>query len=104
VNQRSVGIEIDNLGFLCDSAAGAYPDVNYGDCVPSGGRNWEEYPDEQMECLAELVYDIVKRNNIPIDRSHIKGHSEIQAGKSDPGPLFNWNWLMNKLNEYDSCS
>ena len=99
VNQKSVGIEIENLGELCEQAKGAYVDQPYGACISKNGYTWEKYIDKQMDCLLDLVYDIANRNKIPMDRNHIKGHSEVSSAKMDPGPLFDWNRLMKGLKE-----
>ena len=41
----------------------------------------------QTKTVAELVADIVTRNNIPLDRDHVCGHREIYDKKSCPGNL-----------------
>lgn len=41
----------------------------------------------QTRVVAELVADIAKRNNIPLDNKHICGHREIYNKKSCPGNL-----------------
>lgn len=70
VNPKSIGIEIVNMGN-------------------------EEYPQEQITALENLVSGIVSRYDIPIDREHIVGHEEVAPGyKSDPGPLFPWTDFM----------
>jgi N-acetylmuramoyl-L-alanine amidase len=74
LNASSIGIEIVNLG-------------NNGP-----GGTWDEYPEEQIKTVIELVKDIVKRHDIRPDR--IVGHSDIAPQrKVDPGPRFPWKRL-----------
>ena len=42
---------------------------------------------KQLPVLAELLRDICKRNNIPLDREHICGHREIRSTKTCPGNI-----------------
>jgi N-acetyl-anhydromuramyl-L-alanine amidase AmpD len=72
-NQKSIGIELVNLGT-------------------------EEYPEVQIGALVNLVSNIVSRNNIPVDRDHIIGHEEITNFKSDPGPAFPWEDFIERVN------
>ncbi len=93
-NQRAIGIEIVNLGSDCGKE-------EYIDSCKNNkkinGVIWEEYPDEQIEALVELVAGIVTRNNITIDRDHIIGHEEITTYKTDPGLAFPWGEFMMNL-------
>lgn len=63
VNQRSVGIEHEDMG--------------NGQAVR---------PDALYEASARLVADIARANNIPLDREHVKKHNEISA-TACPGSL-----------------
>jgi hypothetical protein len=67
---------------------------------------------EMMGALVKLVKDISKRNNIPLDSEHIKGHSKFQRvptaeplKKYDPegpsGENFDWNDFFHRLNAPD---
>jgi hypothetical protein len=70
-NQYSIGIEMENP-YVIQSAA--------------------DFPAAQKAAAFALAKDIVRRNNIPIDREHIVGHSEIDpAQRLDPGPGFPWD-------------
>ena len=70
-NSRSIGIEIVNGGH-----ATGLPD----------------FPKTQMEKVALLGTDIVKRHKIEPRR--VLGHSDIAPGrKIDPGEKFDWAWL-----------
>lgn len=74
LNASSIGIEIVNLGLIDGT-------------VEAG--TWDEYPQEQMDVVLELVKDIVRRHEIRPDR--IVAHSDIAPQrKVDPGPRFPW--------------
>lgn len=76
INSHSIGIELVNPGH----------ENGYIDFTP-----------EQIESLAELVQDILTRNDIPPHR--ILGHSDVfphvteKRIKPDPGEKLNWAWL-----------
>lgn len=70
LNDSSIGIEIVNRG-------------------PIGGGRWQGYSNQQMQAVAALARDIVRRYNIK--PTNVVGHSDISPGrKTDPGPLFPW--------------
>ncbi len=74
INQRSIGIEIVNTGH------------EFG---------YTPFPQTQMEAVADLCRDILKRHNIPA--CNIVGHSDIApTRKQDPGELFDWQFLAEK--------
>ncbi len=53
------------------------------------------YTDAEYRASASLVCAIARRYGIPIDRSHILGHSELpNADHTDPGPTWNWARYM----------
>lgn len=58
------------------------------------GKRW--YSDEQLRASARLVRDIARRNDIPLDRSHILGHGEAPdcSNHTDPGPDWDWARFM----------
>ena len=67
INNRSIGIELDN--------SGVHPFSNM-----------------QMRALIALCDDIAGRNNIPAHR--VLGHSDVAIGrKTDPGARFDWRRL-----------
>ncbi len=81
-NARAVGIEHEGFGYK------------------PGYFNGVEY-----EASARLVRDIALRYNIPRDRAHIIGHFEVpdsanpgkfggRGGHTDPGPYWDWDYLM----------
>jgi len=59
-----------------------------------------------LDASARLTAWLVTQYNIPIDRSHIVGHGEIQgagcAFRSDPGAHFPWDSYMQKVTAYAS--
>lgn len=73
LNASSIGIEV----------------VNPGPRWGAEGRQFERFPEAQIDLLLPLVKDIVQRHGIRPDR--VLGHSDVQPQrKQDPGPLFPW--------------
>lgn len=111
INQRSIGIELVNLGPNCGIATGVLCDYGNGEkckeiCEDSGngelvkGIVWEKYTQAQINSLIELVSGIVSRYDIPVNREHIIGHYRVETDASirtDPGPLFPWEEFMNGI-------
>lgn len=53
------------------------------------------YTDAMYKSSAALARSIAKRYGIPLDRSHIIGHSEVPgATHTDPGSGWNWTYYM----------
>lgn len=53
------------------------------------------------EASAKLSADICKRHKVPVDRAHIKGHSEIPgATHTDVGRYFDWTRYLNLIKKY----
>ncbi len=63
------------------------------------------FTDAMYRSSAGLVAYLARKYDIPIDRSHIIGHSEVPnpndprryggvSGHQDPGPLFDWDLFM----------
>lgn len=115
INDRSIGIELVNLGNMCGDETNKRL-CDFGNretckmiCEDAGkgieikGIVWESYTDEQIESLSTLVSGIVSRHEIPIDREHIIGHNEVDPGrKLDPGPAFYWDEFIEKVNSKSS--
>jgi N-acetylmuramoyl-L-alanine amidase len=82
LNSASLGIETVNLG---------YPESDHG--LPLMQRRWYPFPAAQVEVIAQLIQDIIKRHHIkPVN---VVGHSDVAPGrKVDPGPLFPWHELF----------
>ena len=53
-----------------------------------------EYTLAQYEQGARLIRFWAERYSFALNRATIKGHSEIQTDRSDPGPLFDWARLL----------
>jgi N-acetylmuramoyl-L-alanine amidase len=74
INSHSIGIELVN---------------------PGHDRIYQPFTPAQMQSLAMLVQDILKRNDIPA--YNIVGHSDIapalNRNKPDPGENMDWEWL-----------
>jgi N-acetyl-anhydromuramyl-L-alanine amidase AmpD len=47
--------------------------------IENEGQDLANATVEQMRSLCELIKDVAKRNNIPLDRDHIIGHFQIDA-------------------------
>jgi N-acetylmuramoyl-L-alanine amidase len=97
LNSRSIGIELENHGFLSQRADGNYISDNGDRVRPEsvviahhkhpGWRStfWEQYDPDQLDACEELCHTLV-------DHYHLKGilgHDDIAPGrKADPGPAF----------------
>lgn len=57
------------------------------------------YTEAMYQSSAALTRHLCARYNIPKDRSHIIGHSEVPgASHTDPGWRWNWSYYMNLVN------
>ena len=96
-NNFSIGIEIDNYGWLKKTAAGNHKSwfgvtVNPDDVVMlrhenesiSNVRPWEAFKTVQLESVFAVTKELCEFYNI-VD---IVGHDNIKRGKTDPGPAF----------------
>ena len=91
MNEYAIGIELVAIGSQKDMAQYLHPsEYNALDKAIIG------YTDAQYAALEALVTDICDRYNIPMDRNHIIGHEEYSPSKTDPGELFNWNYIINE--------
>lgn len=88
MNKYSIGIELVAIGSDTDMAQYMNAKRYYTLKSPVGFTN------AQYESLAALVTDICERNEIPLDRDHVIGHSEYSPTKSDPGTLFDWGRII----------
>ena len=76
LNASTIGIEIVHPGYV----------------EQDGQRRWIAYAPKQIERLVELLVDIQKRHQLPIDA--VIAHSDVAPlRKVDPGPLFPWQAL-----------
>ena len=68
--------------------------VSIGIEIVNPGHEWgyRPFPQVQMEAVALLAHEILRRHPIPPDR--IVGHSDVAPDrKADPGELFDWAFL-----------
>lgn len=93
-NTNSIGIELVNLGYDCSEKEYSAQCPNF---IEQSGKRWETYPEKQMNSLVWLAADIAKRYDLPIDRNTFKGHQDVITSKSDPGPAFNWNNFLERV-------
>lgn len=97
VNGFSIGIEIDNWGWLKDGKSHAgttvpSDQVFHGD--RSGHTHWEAYKPKQLEAVEEIIAAICAEYDI----KDIVGHEDIAPGrKQDPGPAL--DEFMSKMKE-----
>jgi N-acetylmuramoyl-L-alanine amidase len=81
LNPGSIGIEIVNLGYASADQS-----------LLLMQRSWYPFPESQVEAIAQLARDIIKRHEIK--PFNVVGHSDVAPGrKVDPGPLFPWHEL-----------
>jgi N-acetyl-anhydromuramyl-L-alanine amidase AmpD len=97
VNARSVGIDLDNVGWLTMAADGrardAYGGVHRGPVVEVGGRLWEPYTAAACASLLRVVAAVAGAVPVLRDPARWVGHEHIRATKSDPGPALPWPWV-----------
>lgn len=99
-NVNSIGIELVNAGNI----SGVCKLKNYETtptcltAVSAYGDLWESFSSAQINSLVNLVSGIAARYNIPLDRNHIIGDSQISTYETSPGPAFPWNSFMEQLN------
>jgi len=105
LNSHSIGIELDNAGWMKRGANGkwiscfgaAYPDAEVSEAVHRNekkARGWHEYTPRQIEAAQELSRVLVRSYGI----RDVIGHDDISPGrKQDPGPLFPMESFRNKV-------
>lgn len=64
--------------------------------IENEGQDLNDAPKIQWDTLKELIKDIAKRHNIPLDREHIIGHFEIDGVNRTYCPSKNHD-IMDKL-------
>ena len=55
------------------------------------------FTEAQYKTLANLLKEWSTTYSFPLDRGHIRGHDEVDPRKSDPGPQFDWLYLLSLL-------
>lgn len=98
VNKFSLGLDLDNVGFLTKAGAGfvtwaSRPYAGPAPFVDSSGRAWEPYTEEAIlelcRCVLMLVDLFPILANAP---ERLTGHENVKRGKSDPGRAFDPFW------------
>ena len=97
INFQSIGVDLENVGYVKRAPDGVGFVDGYGgrykgaSPVKASGSWCEPYTGVQLVALAAVVRWIAE--SIPALREPVRwvGHSEIQPGKMDPGPLFPWH-------------
>jgi len=85
MNNKSVGIEM--TGFLVEK------DPGKGQGATT--RYAKMYNDKLLNAVADLVADILKRNQLPLNRETVRGHEEFSTSRVDPGTKLgpgHWDW------------
>lgn len=90
MNLYSIGIEIIGIGSEADMALYLTPEE-----YAALDESMIGFTDEQYASLHALVSDICQRYDLPMDRSHVIGHSDYTDGNGDPGELLDWNRVLN---------
>ncbi|MBW8011602.1 MAG: hypothetical protein FVQ83_10240 [Chloroflexi bacterium] len=103
INNHSIGIEIDNSGYLKDGEKENGHWVRNRVVIPGSKvksdthfkhneqRNWEAYTPEQIEIARSITKALIKHYTPdlePGEEFDILGHDDITKYKLDPGPLF----------------
>ena len=57
------------------------------------------FTESQYRTTARIIVDWAEKFGFTPDRDHIKGHDEIQAGKTDPGMMWSWPHFMQCVKE-----
>lgn len=101
LNYTTVGIELENLGWLNRSneieawreeGGRSTPRVPIKSCLHAthplrgGEYYWPTYPDAQKRALIELTHRVM---GVWPSIEHAFGHDEVSTRKYDPGPAFN---------------
>ncbi|RSS56124.1 N-acetylmuramoyl-L-alanine amidase [Streptomyces sp. WAC06614] len=77
MNERSIGIE--HVGYV---------------------ERPQDFTDAMYAASARLAADICRRHRIPVDRTHLLGHSEVPgADHTDPGPHWDWDRYLRLVRE-----
>ncbi|GGZ25794.1 N-acetylmuramoyl-L-alanine amidase [Streptomyces avidinii] len=77
MNERSIGIE--HVGFV---------------------DRPQDFTDAMYAASARLAADVCRRYDIPVDRTHLVGHSEVPgADHTDPGPHWDWDRYIRLVRE-----
>lgn len=103
VNVRSIGLDVDNLGWLKRQGSGwvdSYGSRYTGPApfVDASGQGWEPYREESIRELCRCLR--ILADKFPIVRTEgdrLLPHSRVKAGKSDTGPAFPWDEIRSAV-------
>lgn len=96
-NRRSIGLAFCNWGHMSRTQAEDRGLENTVDrYVPRVGRRrqWEPYAPIDIDVAASLVVDHLQPTHK--DLVFVTGHEDAEKMKSDPGPLFPWQYFLDK--------
>ncbi|HLV24379.1 MAG TPA: N-acetylmuramoyl-L-alanine amidase [Moheibacter sp.] len=86
INFSSIGIEIVNQGYTTTTPVSGNPDL------ANTERFFYDFPQKQIDKVAELSLDIIERYKI--EPVNVLAHSDVAPQrKHDPGPKFPWKKL-----------
>lgn len=101
VNDRSIGIELENWGKLKKAGDGfaTWTAKHFEGEVFIGpdGAPWDAYPEKQLRAVVALTKQLVERFPILADgKDRLVGHQDVDpTRKTDPGPAFAWQRVRN---------
>lgn len=96
INLQSIGIDLENVGYVRRAPEGEGFIDGYGGRykgatpVRAAGGWYEPYTPAQLASLSNVVHWLARTLPVLRDPARWVGHSQIQTGKVDPGPLFPW--------------
>lgn len=114
VNHQSIGIEVVNYGYTEADGETIYGNyISTSELIYSswnGHDYWQAFTEAQYESLNQLVpylldkhgiaeiyhdsLDYISSDSDVENFSGVIGHSALQNGKSDPGPVFDFSRLI----------
>lgn len=103
LNPDTLAMDLENVGFLTQRGSGFYNDYDGLHRGPVGfdesGRPWEAPTDEQLRAIEDDAPLIARWFPQLGDGSEgrVIRHSDAQATRSDPGPLFDVDWYAGLL-------
>lgn len=89
MNRYAIGIEMVGMGSEEDMSI-----YMSADAYKALDDSLKGFTSAQYDALKLLVADICGRYDIPMDRDHVIGHEEYSPHKTDPGDLFDWDYIV----------
>lgn len=101
---RAVGVNGEHYKFVDDGIqawhAGEHNPYYLGIELEQG-KITDSFTDKQYEVAARIVREWSKKYGFEVNRNTVLGHEETSQGKgqgkSDPGPMFDWNKFMSMV-------